>query len=383
MHQTTHIEISKSALQNNIAFIQSILGKNVCLSSVIKGNAYGHSIELMVPLLEACGITHFSVFNGDEALRVHTVCSKNTEIMVMGMLTKHQLEWAIHKQISFFVFDVHRLKMAIELAKANNTKACIHLELETGMNRTGITQKEFQAVVKLIKTNEAFLTIKGICTHFAGAESIANYYRVKTQHEKFKRLSKKLNDLGIKAETRHIACSAAALRYPTTQLDMARIGIMQYGFFPNQEVLIDYLSKHKQHSNPLKRILTWKSQVMGTKEIKRGEFVGYGTSFFASNNMKIANIPVGYSYGFSRSLSNHGRVIVNGEYAPVIGIVNMNMMSIDITDIPKTQIGDEVVLIGKQGEKEISVASFSDFSQQINYELLTRLPLDIPRIVVD
>jgi alanine racemase len=121
---------------------------------------------------------------------------------------------------------------------------------------------------------------------------------------------------------------------------------------------------------------------MSVKDVKAGEFVGYGTSYLANTDLKTALIPVGYGHGFSRSLSNQGRALIHGHRVAVIGMVNMNMMTVDITGLQGVQAGDEVVLIGQQGDLEISVSSFSEFSDLVNYELLTRLPLDIPRIVV-
>ena len=181
----------------------------------------------------------------------------------------------------------------------------------------------------------------------------------------------------------HTACSAAALRYPKSQMDMVRLGIVQYGFFPNKEIYIEYLTKKKITEDPLRRLISWKSKVMDVKTVKAGEFVGYGTSYLANSNLKIATIPVGYSHGFSRSLSNQGRVLIHGQRVSVIGIVNMNMITVDVTKIEHVKKGDEVVLIGKQGDLEISVSSFSEFSDQVNYELLTRLPQKIPRFIVD
>ncbi|HKK66721.1 MAG TPA: alanine racemase C-terminal domain-containing protein, partial [Bacteroidales bacterium] len=129
------------------------------------------------------------------------------------------------------------------------------------------------------------------------------------------------------------------------------------------------------------RIMTWKSKVMDTKYVKTGEFISYGTSYMARNNMKIATIPVGYAHGYSRSLSHQGRVLINGHRVDIVGNVNMNLLIVKISDIPETKKGDEVVLIGKQNGSEITVASFSEFSNQLNYEMLTRLPAEIPRIV--
>jgi alanine racemase len=129
--------------------------------------------------------------------------------------------------------------------------------------------------------------------------------------------------------------------------------------------------------------MSWKSRVMSTKKVELGEFVGYGTTYLAQKDMKIAVIPVGYSHGFSRGLSNQGRVLIRGRRHPVVGVVNMNALAVDITDTPEIEKGDEVILIGEEGDVEISVSSFSELSEQLNYELLTRLPLNIPRVVVE
>ncbi|MBT5992704.1 MAG: alanine racemase, partial [Bacteroidetes bacterium] len=162
---------------------------------------------------------------------------------------------------------------------------------------------------------------------------------------------------------------------------MVRIGIMQYGFWSSIETLINYLSKQKSKVDPLIRVLRWKTQIMSIKNVKTGEFIGYGTEYLAQQDMIIGTVPVGYSHGYSRSLSYQGRVLVNDNRVDVIGVVNMNLLIIDLSLVPHTKKGDEVVLIGKQGDVEITVASFSEFSNQLNYELLTRLPQSIPRLL--
>ena len=189
--------------------------------------------------------------------------------------------------------------------------------------------------------------------------------------------------MGLQPDKCHTACSAAAMRYPDTRMDLVRIGILQYGFFPSRELQVELNHKRGIPLDPLRRIISWKSRVMDVKYVGAGEFVGYGTSYLANADMKIATIPVGYSHGYSRSLSNQGRVLIRGQRVVVVGTVNMNMISVDVTQVEGVEKGDEVVLIGQQGELEISVSSFSEFSDQVNYELLTRLPRDIPRKVVD
>lgn len=382
MFQASYIELSESAVKNNIAFIKGLLGENVIFSSVVKGNAYGHDIQHYCPLAYQCGIRHFSVFSAQEAWSVtQALPQQKFTLMIMGYIDNHQLEWAIKNDIEFYVFEQNRLDAAITIAKRLKKKANIHVELETGMNRTGFDSKAFNTVFDTLKTNIKYIHVKGICTHLAGAESIVNYKRIQDQILRFKRFTVKLNALDWLSPKYHMASSSAAIRYPNTKLDIARIGILQYGFFPSPEIHAHYLAKEKINAYPLKRIISWKTKVMDTSTVKAGEFVGYGTSYFTNQITRIALLPVGYSDGYSRSLSNQGKVLIKGKRLDIIGIVNMSMLAVNITHVDGIEKGDEAVLIGNQGDSEITVSSFSDYSQLINYELLTRLPQDIPRII--
>lgn len=382
MFHTSVIEISKSALKNNLDFLQNLMG-DVRISSVVKGNAYGHGIEHFVPLAEECGMDHFSVFSADEAWRVLQCAHRKPTIMIMGMIDDAQLKWAVEHDVEFFVFDLHRLHEAAKAAAEIGKPARIHIELETGMNRTGLPLDEMQEAVRYINQHSKHLTFQGLCTHYAGAESIANFVRIKDQIKRYKTAYRLLSRQNTLPNIRHTACSAASIRYPETRYNLVRMGILQYGFWPSREIFIEYNSKLSDKSEPLQPLISWRSKVMDVKSVKTGEFVGYGTSFLATSDMKIATVPIGYSHGFSRSLSNTGRALVNGHRVGVIGIVNMNALTLDVTSVEQVDIGDEVVLIGDQGNKQISVSSFGELSDQLNYELLTRLPMDIPRKVVD
>lgn len=379
---TSQIEISQSAYAHNIEFLKNYLKDNVQISSVVKGNAYGHGISNIVPLAEENGIRHFSVFSADEAKTVKEASRHNSQIMIMGYVENEQLEWAVTNDIACYMFDLDRLQQVISFAKKYSKKVKVHIEVETGMHRTGFDADEIPKVIQLLKEHKDTLLFEGLCTHYAGAEEIANYYRIKKQQKNYKKIVQKFEKEGLIPKKHHTACSAATLRYPKTQGDMVRLGIVQYGFFPTKEVLIHYLEKNEIKEDPLQRLLKWKTKVMDVKHIKTGDFVGYGTSYMASTPMKIATIPVGYSHGFSRTLSNQGRVLISGQRVPVIGVVNMNMMIVDVTSIEEIAKNDEVVLIGRQGELEIGVTSFSEFSNQINYEMLTRLPSELPRKIV-
>lgn len=386
MHTTSEIHLSKSALQNNFNFLKNLLGEKVRLSSVVKGNAYGHGIEKFIELAEEVGFDHFSVFSADEARRVKKASKINVPVMIMGEIHPEDMEWVIQEEIDFFVFEYSRVELAIKWAKRLNKPAHVHIEFETGFNRTGFNRNDLEELVKLIKENEEHFIIEGCCTHYAGAESVANHVRVKKQIKIFNKHYNWLVKKGITPKLRHTACSAATIVYPKTRMDMVRIGILQYGFWPSVEVFIDYLSQVKNHSDkkdPLKRVVSWNSWVMSVKTVQRGEFIGYGTSFLAQQEMKVATVPVGYAHGYSRVLSNQGRVLVNGVRVGVVGTVNMNMIMVDVTEAPGVKVGDKVLLIGGDNGLEISVASFGELSNQLNYELLTRLPMNIPRYLVD
>jgi len=380
---TSVIELDKTALKNNITFLKKYFGKKVRFSSVVKGNAYGHGIEQFIPMAEEAGVDHFSVFSVNEASRVLNVASKSSDIMIMGWIEQEDLKWVIENDIDFWIFDEERFDKALEISKKLKHKARIHLDVETGMNRTGLSEKAFDNVLDKLNSNMGNFQFEGLCTHYAGAESIANYVRVNKQIKRFNNAHKKCINMGLEPRYRHTACSAAALNYPRTRMDLVRIGIAQYGFWPSSETFIQHIHNKKIKSDPLTRVISWKSKVMAIKNVRQGEFISYGTSYLAQEEKTIAIIPVGYSTGFVRSLSNQGRVLIHGQRVGVIGMVNMNMFIADITIIDNVKIGDEVVIIGKQGELDISVSSFSEISAQVNYELLVRLPERTKRKVVN
>lgn len=383
MFHTSYIEISKSAYKKNIRYLRRVIGNGAKISAVVKGNAYGHGINNVVPLAEEQGINHFSVFSANEALQVCKTKGPESEIMIMGLLDDEEIEWAIKNEIEFFVFDTNRLEKAFEIARKIKKRARLHIEAETGFHRTGFSFEYLPKLFELLKKNADHFYFEGLCTHYAGAESIGNYLRIRDQiacYKKFYREFRKQNMLPCR---RHTACSAAVLSYPTTIMDMVRIGIAQYGFWPSPETKMFRFKNAPNERTQLSRLISWKSRVMVTKTVEAGEYIGYGNSYLANQRTRIAIVPVGYSNGFPRMLSNVGRVLIRGKRVPVIGTVTMNTMTINVDDIPVVEKGDEVVIIGKQKRLDMSIASFSEMSNQINYQTLTRIPQDIPRYVVD
>ncbi|MDD2412489.1 MAG: alanine racemase [Bacteroidales bacterium] len=375
------ITLNEKSIQNNISFLRSKFGEKVKISAVVKANAYGHGIEQIVPVFDKYGIDHFSVFYYKEAVRVYNCSSKPRSIMVMGWLCDEDIKDAIEKGIEFFVFSIERLKTAVEFAKDLNLKAKIHIEAETGMNRSGLDFGEIECAIEIIKENISFIEVCGFCTHLAGAESISNHFRIQNQLQKYKEMFARFEASGLNAKYKHVANSAASFVYPDTRMDMVRVGIMLYGFWSSTEVFVQYINNQNDRLDPLKRILGWKSHIMSLKKVKSGEFVGYGISYLAQGDIVTALVPVGYSMGYNRSLSNKGHVLIRGHRCNLIGLVNMNMIIIDVTNIKNVEVGDAVVLIGKQGKLEIKVSSFSNLCEELNYEVLAHLSESITRIV--
>lgn len=376
------ITLNENAVENNIAFLKKKLGGKVKISAVVKANAYGHGIEQVVPLFEKNGIEHYSVFYYSEAIRVFDSLSKPAAIVVMGWLCEESIRGAIARGIEFFVFNIERLNLAIKYAKELDLKAKIHLEAETGMNRSGLNVDELKKAVTIIKENVECIEIAGFCTHLAGAESVSNHVRIQSQLKKYKKMLATLEANDLFPKYNHVANSAAAFVYPKVRMDLVRIGIMLYGFWSSSEVYVQYINHKSSKIDPLQRILGWQSQIMSIKKIKSGEFIGYGISYLAQSDRITALVPIGYSLGYSRSLSNKGRVLIGGQRCSVIGVVNMNMIIVDISHINEANVGDEVVLIGKQGDLEIKVSAFSEISNELNYEILAHLSESIERIVI-
>lgn len=191
---SSRIQLSQSALKNNYNFIRKNLKDGQIISSVVKANAYGHGIHEFVKMAEKCGINHFSTASAFEAEEVLEVAHEDTQIMIMGILYDSDIKWAIEHEIEFFVFEYDRLKLVKEIAKEINKKAKVHIEVETGTNRTGMREPDFKRALTFMKKNDENITFQGLCTHLAGAESAANDFRIQRQIKKYKHYLKLCKD---------------------------------------------------------------------------------------------------------------------------------------------------------------------------------------------
>lgn len=383
--QYSRIEISRSALRRNLSLLRSLVGEGCRLSSVVKGNAYGHGISTVVPLAEEWGVRHFSVYQAQEAYEVRRASNAGSDVLVLGFQAPDELEWSVRHGVTFSVLDLAGLRAAMEAAGRVGRAAVVHLDLETGMNRTGLDGDDLESAIRHLRERPDLLQLDGVGTHFAGAESEGNHVRIQRQIERFRGGLDQLAAYGLRPRLRHTCGSAATFAYPESHENLVRVGIAQYGLWPSQETRMRHLierGRERSNRDPLRRVMRWSTRIASVKEVGPAEFVGYGRSYLTTRPQKIACLPIGYGQGFPRSLGNLGFVLVRGMRAPVVGVVNMNLTTIDVTSIPDVAPGDEAVLIGKQGRKEITVGWFGDLSQMLNYEVLVRIPPDVPRHVV-
>lgn len=369
----TWIEISRKNLLYNLNSFKKLVKKNTKIACVVKANAYGHGIEKVVSILKGKS-DWFAVDNIDEALKIRKLKIKKP-ILVMGYVLQERLKEAIDNDISLTIYNKTTLN---KLALIKNSPIKIHLKIETGLNRQGAGEKEILLMLKTIKNNK-HLILEGISTHFADIEDTLDSTYAMEQLKRFKSIKQKINKFGLKPVC-HCAASAASLLYPKTHFNLIRVGISLYGLWPSKETRIALQLSGKKIS--LKPVLTWKSTIAQVKKIKMGESVGYGRTWFAPKNSKIAIIPVGYFDGYDRKLSNNSKVLINGEQAPVIGRIAMNMMVADVTEISNVKEMDKVVLLGKMGKKQITTDELAQKTSTIDYEVVSRIGQHIRRVII-
>lgn len=381
---STWIEVDRSALAWNYHELKGFMGEDTEVVPVLKGNAYGHGVDPVAPALEQEGVNRFQVFSAAEAAALMQVVKKETQVMVTGHVPDSAVPWVVDNGTVEPWLATHQAWPAYKQELENQRKPVrFHVEVETGMNRTGLLPEQAMEVIQEV-ADHPYAQLEGVCTHLAGAEDSRNRARIAQQKRSYHSFLEELEENGVRPRVRHMASSSAAILDRDARLDLVRVGIAMYGFWPTREVYHRHRIRNRGAVRlRLVRALEWKSKVMHVQGVLDGSFIGYGLSAQAEGMKRVGVIPVGYSDGFSRGLSNQGHVLIAGRRATIMGMVNMNMVTANLTHIPNADVGDEVVLIGVQGDQEISVTSFAEHNNVVNYELMSRLPIDIPRVLVD
>jgi len=355
---STWIEINLDSVKQNIKNIKNCIDKQAKIMGVVKGNAYGHdSVEVSKTLIEQ-GVEQLAVARIEEAI-VLRKNSINVPILVLSVALKEQLRLYLDYNVMPTISNIETAKEFNEIASRYRKKLKVHLKIETGMGRLGIMPEVALYSLKKIKTMDN-IDLQGIYTHFSTADEDNKEY-TNYQFNNFRNVMDQMKKNNINIPFFHVANSGTILDLPNMWLDIIRPGCIIYGLYPSNEV-----SKTIQ----LYPALSFKSRIAFIKKLEPNKFIGYGRTYKTKRSTLIATLPVGYADGYSRLLSNRGKVLVSGFEAPVIGRVCMDQMMIDITDVPKPNIGDEVVLWGKQMGKTIAVEDIAELLNTIVDEVV-------------
>lgn len=372
------VEISKKALVYNLKQFRKRVGKKVKIMAVVKANAYGHGIGEVAKIVSLNGGDWLGVNSLEEGMLLREE-GITLPILILGYIPLTKIGEAVKNNLSFVVYNQRTIKKVNQEAKKLGQEAKAHLKIETGTNRQGIKIKDVSSFTKFcLKQKNIFL--EGIYTHYANIEDTLDPGFAMEQLEVFKKALQLIKEVNIKIPIRHTACSAATILFDKTFFDLVRVGIGLYGLWPSPETKIS--AQEKKIKIDLHPVLTWKTKVAQIKEVPQGETISYGRTYRTGRKSKIAILPVGYWDGYDRRLSNSGRVLIGSQFAPVVGRVCMNMIMVDVTDIPKVEVEDEVVLLGKQGKNEITAEEIAQKVGTINYEIVTRINPELPRKVV-
>lgn len=364
-------EINLDAIGNNIREIRKLIKPETQLLSVIKADAYGHGAEEVAKVCLYNGSDQLAVATCDEGVQVRQ-WSIQVPVLILGNTVEGQLETVINNNLTQAVFRYETAKLMSDLAVKLNKTALIHIKIDTGMSRIGFlpTDDSIEEIEKIFALPN--LKVTGVFTHFATADEKDKTF-TKVQYKRFRFVTDALNQRGHTDFIRHCANSGAILDMPELQLDMVRAGIIIYGMYPSTEVT---------HPINLIPAMSLKSQISYVKYLEENVSIGYGRTFFTTCKTKVATIPIGYADGYSRAFSNKARVIINGQYAPVIGNVCMDQMMVDVTNIADAQDGDSVIIMGSDGKNTVSAEELASIAGTINYEIVCDVGKRVPRVYV-
>ncbi|MCD8007039.1 MAG: alanine racemase [Oscillospiraceae bacterium] len=368
MFERSWTEISLGTIRNNFEIYRGNLSDvNLCIMPVVKADAYGHGDVEVAKVLQDAGAKEFAVSNIEEAIRLR--CNGiSGMILILGYtpvsMAKELFEFRITQTIL-------SKEYAEELSKsANGLRLQCQFAVDTGMNRIGIDGDHPQICSQIIRQFSDEFDITGIFTHLCVADSLdkEDMSFTRSQIQKFKAVAEQLSDMQLK----YIHCmnSAGGIYATPTFGNMVRLGIILYGLKPNRRNVLP---------NGICPALQWKSVISMIKDVHIGEYVGYGRTFCAPYDMRVATVTTGYADGYSRALSNKGHVLIDGVQAKIIGTICMDQFMIDVTNIKNIYIGKEVILLGKSGDAELTADEMAEQVGTIGYEVVCSISKRVPR----
>ena len=373
----TWVEIQESDLRSNVQNLRSLISNGAQFGGVVKADAYGHNLNIVTPVLIDEGVNVICVDSIDEAIAVRKI-SDDITIVILGYTLESRLFDVVSINAHQVVYSKDIINKLSEIASGLGKTAQVHIKIETGTLRQGIWPNQLEDLVEIMKSLPS-IHIAGVSTHFANIEEEDSSF-AQAQMGQFKRAVDLIYQAGLNPSYVHAACSAAVILYPATHFTLVRPGISTYGFWPSEPT--ERIARMTGRSIKLSPILTWKTKVAQIKDAPMGSTIGYGRTEILRRRSKIAVLPIGYWDGYDRKLSSIGEVLIRGQRCKVLGRVCMNMIMVDVTEVPQVTIEDDVILIGREGKNIVSAKEMADKLQTIHYEITTRINPKIKRILV-
>lgn len=332
------------------------------MMAVVKSNAYGHGLFDFARAMVRLGVDMLAVDSVVEAFALRASGIKKP-MLVLGFTLPMHFAKAAAERISVTVSNFDHLRALAKLKVAPR----IHIKIDTGMHRQGFLPKDVPAVIRFLQKKLPHANVEGLYSHLAGAKNPNDAASTKKQIALFEKTRVQIFDAGFEPRC-HLAATSGTFAYPETCYDMVRIGIGLYGMWPS-----DALKRRYGRRIKLSPVLSWKTMVSEIKELPRGSRIGYNGTTTLTRPSRVAICPIGYWHGYPRILSHKAEVIIHGKRVPVLGLVTMDMITIDVTDVSRVRVGDTVTLIGREGRVEVTADELADLAGTINYEIVTRL----------
>ena len=380
----TRAEIDLGALARNYAELRRVTAPQAGIMAVVKADGYGHGAVPVARTALSCGVKYLAVARLGEAVQLRQA-GITAPILLFGYSLAGDVPCLIDNQIRASVSSLSSARLLSEHAGQSGGCLKVHVKIDTGMGRLGLPVDGLASglaandpaadTVNDILTIAALphIEVEGIFTHFANADAMDKTHAY-GQFSRFTDLLEMLDARGLQVKYRHAANSAATIEMPETHLDLVRPGISQYGLWPSDEV--------DQSRIDLKPVMAVKSTVIQVKPVGAGFSVSYGSTYHTPRPTTIAVVPIGYADGLDRALSSRGHMLVKGVRAPIIGRVCMDLTMIDVGHIPGVSVEDEVVILGRQGDEEITADEIAGQVGTINYEIVSSLTARVERVYV-
>ena len=370
IYRPTWVDIDMQAARHNFQTVRQLVGEQVKICAIVKANGYGHGSVELSKLYVAEGVDFLAVATIDGALKLRNA-GIEVPILVLGWTPTEAYQAAVENDVRLTMYDLQEIKKLNEAAASKGKKALVHLKIDTGMTRLGFmaTEENLEQIAQALALPN--IEIEGIFSHFSKADEKSKDYAYK-QLAIFKDFVARLEEkTGYHIPIKHMANSAAIIDLPEAHLDMVRPGIVLCGLQPSSEML---------NTADLQPVLSWKAKVSRVQQVPAGTLIGYGGTYQAEKTMTVATIPVGYADGYDRLLSNKGYVLYQGKKLPIVGRVCMDQFMVDASSAANLQVGDEVMLIGSQGEQSLTVTEMAEMLQTIDHEIICAIAARVPRI---